>query len=173
MAKKGYVQVYTGDGKGKTTAAAGLALRALGAGLRVYFAQFMKHVISPEIRMLCGTGDRFAHDLFGVGDFVRGKVSESDRNAAQAGLRHCAEVLKSGEWDVVILDELCVACHFDALAVNDVYNALNGRAAHVEVVCTGRRAPQELVARADLVTEMKEIKHYYTQGVGARDGIEQ
>ena len=169
---RGYVQVYTGDGKGKTTAALGLALRATGSGLRTYIGQFMKGQACGETRALA------AHPLITLeqyGDVLcirREEVTSEHRDRAQRGLRAARDAMLSGEYDLVVLDEANVAIWFGVLALPEVLALLDERPAQVELVITGRRAPQEIIDRADLVTEMREIKHYYSQGVEARVGIE-
>lgn len=169
--KQGYIQVYTGDGKGKTTAALGVSIRSLVAGHRVYFAQFIKGVKTGELS-LSESFPEFTIVQYGEGRFIDGLPDESDIIAAGKGLDVCAEVLRSGEYDLVVLDEVNVALHYGLLELSDVLIALTGRAPHVDVICTGRYAPAELIEAADLVTEMKKIKHYYAAGVRARKGIE-
>jgi len=169
---KGYVQVYTGDGKGKTTAAMGLALRAAGAGLRVLIIQFMKARPSAEIRALEILSDDITIRRYGAGRFVRNKPSPKDIQAAREGLEDARRAMLSGRFDVVILDEVNVAMAMKVVAIQDVLDLLNARPAKVELVLTGRRAPKEIIDRSDLVTEMREVKHYFRRGVVARKGIE-
>jgi cob(I)alamin adenosyltransferase len=172
MLEKGYLQVYTGDGKGKTTAALGLALRALCAGHRVFFGQFLKGRASSELRAAA----RFPEltvEQFGGPDFVRGKPSEEAIARARAGLRKMEEVLASGVYDVVIFDEVNCAASLGLLTPGDVLAALAKRSDRTEVILTGRDAPRAFVDAADLVTEMKEIRHYYCAGVLPRVGIEE
>lgn len=169
---RGYVQVYTGDGKGKTTAAMGLALRAAGAGLPVLFAQFLKASGCAEIDALARWADRITVWRFGLKHFIRGEPAAEDVAAAQAGLAQCRKALVSGEYRVVILDEVNVAVHFGLLDEADLLALVDARPEPVELVLTGRRARQNVLARADLVTEMRLLKHYYDQGVQARRGIE-
>lgn len=171
--KKGYIQVYTGDGKGKTTAALGLALRALGAGLRVYLIQFMKKRRYSELEALA----RFAPDVeilqTGRRKCIRKEeVTDADRIQSRIALNRAREVLTGAQWDVLILDEILVAHWFGLVALDEILELMGIKPAAVELVLTGRRAPTEVIARADLVTEMREIKHYYTVGVAARKGIE-
>lgn len=170
--EKGYVQVYTGDGKGKTTAAIGLAVRALGAGLKVFFAQFVKGMEYSEIKALRQFGDRLAVKQYGTGCFIVREAGPEDIAAAREGLREVRQVLSGGEYDVVILDEANIATHFKLFAPEELLDAIQNRAPGVEVVVTGRRVDPCIVESADLVTEMKEIKHYYQKGVQAREGIE-
>jgi cob(I)alamin adenosyltransferase len=169
---QGYVQVYTGDGKGKTTAALGLALRAAGAGLKVYFAQFIKSNAYSEVIALERWSDCITLEQFGRGCFIRGNPCQEDIDVAQTALEAITAALTSGRYDLVVADEANVAfrCHlFGEQALLDLIDA---RPPGVELVLTGRGAPQAVMDRADLVTEMKPIKHYYTQGVLARKGIE-
>lgn len=173
MLEKGYVHVYTGDGKGKTTAAFGLALRALCAGLRVYVGQFIKSIKYSEVALerLFPEG-QIVIEQFGDGCFIDRAPSSEDRRLAEKALEKCAEVMHSGQYDVVILDELAIATHLGLLSDNAVLEALRGRAHNCEVVITGRNASEQLIEYADLVTEMREVKHYYTQGVLSREGID-
>jgi cob(I)alamin adenosyltransferase len=169
---KGYVQVYTGDGKGKTTAALGLALRASGHGMRVYIGQFMKGQEYGELAALRDYPTITLEQYGDPGCITREEVTPEHVAHAQQGLEQAHKALLSGDYDIVVLDEVNVAIWFGLLAVEDVLVFLEQRPADVEVVLTGRRAPQELIDRADLVTEMREVKHYYAQGVLARKGIE-
>jgi cob(I)alamin adenosyltransferase len=152
---KGYVQVYTGDGKGKTTAALGLALRASGHGMRTYIGQFMKGQHYGELDALRDHPYITIEQYGDVRCIRREEVTPDHVAQAQRGLERAREAMLSGQYDIVVLDEV-----------------LDERPERVEVILTGRRAPQELIERADLVTEMREIKHYYQQGVLAREGIE-
>ncbi len=171
--KKGYVQLYTGDGKGKTTAALGLAMRAVGGGLRVFMGQFMKGQRYGELEAARKFADRFIIEQYGKPTFVHtGRATDEDIELAQRGLQRLREAVMSGEYDLVIMDEVNVALYFGLIQVQEVLEIINRRPHHVEIVCTGRNAPEALIERADLVTEMKEIKHYYNQGVPAREGIE-
>ena len=169
---QGYVQVYTGEGKGKTTAALGLALRAAGAGLRVFIAQFIKSAPYSEIKALERYSDQISIRQFGRGCFIRGNPCQADIDLARQALEAIGAALRSGDYDVVIADEANVAfgCHLVSEA--DLIALIDARPPHVELVLTGRNAPEGVVQRADLVTEMKSIKHYYEKGVSARKGIE-
>ena len=171
MEEKGYIHVYTGNGKGKSTAAFGLAVRALCAGKRVYVGQFVKSMKYNETKL----ESMFEHiriEQLGRGCFIHKDPEQIDVDMAHEGLAHCAEILKSGDYDVVILDELNIALYFGLVQVKEVLEAIRNRNPKVEVVVTGRYAPQELIDEADLVTEMKEVKHYYQQGVLSRNGID-
>ena len=168
---KGYVQVYTGNGKGKTTAAFGLALRAAMAGKKVFIGQFVKGMPYSELKV-----PDFIKNIeirqYGADCFIVKAPTEHDIKIARDGLAEMSRILKEGKHDVVIMDEANIALFYKLFSVGELLEAVKNRAEHVEVVITGRYAPQELIDAADLVTEMKEIKHYYTKGVDARTGIE-
>jgi cob(I)alamin adenosyltransferase len=168
----GYVHVYTGDGKGKTTAALGLALRAAGAGWNVFFAQFLKGADSSELDALERFSDRIAVRRFGRTRFVQRNPDCADAECAQRGLVECKEALVSGDYALVILDEANVALALRLFPVEELLAIIDARPEHVELVITGRWAHHRIVNRADLVTDMREVKHYFRQGVLARTGIE-
>ena len=190
----GYVQVYTGNGKGKTTAAIGLAIRALGAGMRVLFLQFMKskvyseHTILPNISpnltletmgkpyFIVEEGSVPADELAKWHDdvviFPPGKPPQDYVEIISNGLLRATEAIHSGEYDLVVLDEIVVALHFGLVTWEQLRKVIDSKPASVELVLTGRGATPELIARADLVTDMCETKHYYTTGIVARKGIE-
>lgn len=172
MPRHGYIQVYTGAGKGKTTAALGLAVRAAGAGLRVLFAQFIKGRRCTEHKALERLGDRITVRMYGGEGFIRGEPSEDDVAAARQGLAEVRAELAAGAYDVVVLDEATVAVKLGLFSVEALISTLEDRAEGVEAIVTGRDAPSELVERADLVTEMRAVKHYYDRGVEGRRGIE-
>lgn len=169
---KGYIHVYTGNGKGKTTAALGLALRAAGAGKKVYIAQFVKGKKYSEITSL----GRFSRQIelvqFGRGCFIVREPEKEDISAAMQGLAETEKVLVKGQYDMVILDEACIALHYKLFSLADLINILKKKHEDCEIIITGRYAPRELIDFADLVTEMKEVKHYYNDGIEAREGIE-
>lgn len=169
--EKGYIQVYTGNGKGKTTAALGLTLRAVCAGKKVYFGQFMKGLEYSELRAV-EMLDNFKIRQFGGVNFVCGEPGQQDIEDARRGLQKMKEVLSSGEYDIVVFDEINTVLYYKMVPVEEVLDILSSKPERTEVVLTGRYAPQEIIDKADLVTEMKEIKHYYDQGVEARVGIE-
>ena len=171
MEERGYVQVYTGNGKGKTTASFGLALRAAGAGKRVFIGQFVKGMHYSELDIVPKLGNVEIRQ-YGRDCFIKKEPSESDIRCAKEGLAEMAEILKSGKYDVVIMDEANIALFYKLFSFEELKQAICNRAEGVEVIVTGRYAPQELIDMADLVTEMREIKHYYTKGVEARVGIE-
>ncbi len=167
-----FVHVYTGDGKGKTTAALGLALRAAGAGWDVFFAQFVKGQPTSELQALERFSDRITVRRFGGSKFVApGGDAESNRKAEE-GLRQCEEAVGSGRYQLVVLDEANVAAALDVVDLERLLRLIDGRPENVELVLTGRWAPRQILDRADLVTEMREVRHYYRQGVSARRGIE-
>jgi cob(I)alamin adenosyltransferase len=166
----GYIQIYTGNGKGKTTAALGLALRAVGVGLRVFIGQFLKTPAS-EHKVLERFKNLIKVETYGRAGFVTTPTTE-DKNMAEKGFKACARAIESSKCDIVILDEINVALHLGLLELNKVISLLRAKPEKVEVILTGRYAPKELIEIADLVTEMKEIKHYYTKGIKAREGIE-
>ena len=170
--KTGKIQIYTGNGKGKTTAALGLALRAAGAGMSVFIGQFIKRGYYSEIDALTRLNDSITVRQYGSGAFIRNQPRPEEIESAREGLDEIAAILKSNRYDVVILDEACMALHFNLFPVQSLIRALEERNQNTEVIITGRNAPRELIDIADLVTEMKEIKHYYRQGVKARKGIE-
>ena len=168
--KHGLVHVYTGNGKGKTTAAIGLAVRATGRGLKVAFIQFIKGVQSGELIFM----DKYkAFDIVqvSVGDY-RSKSHEQLRSEAQDTLSYIEKVVTGDEYDLVVLDEICVALHEDLISIQQVFDLLDKKPRRLELVLTGRNAPQELIERADLVTEMCMVKHPYNGGITARPGIE-
>lgn len=169
--EKGYVHVYTGNGKGKTTAAFGLALRALMSGKKVFIAQFVKDMKYNETKIE-GYIENIKIKQFGHGCFINSLPKQEDIDVANNGLKECEEILKSNEFNLVILDELTIALYFKLLDIDEVIKIIKQRNKDVEVVITGRYAPKELIEIADLVTDMQEVKHYYTEGVEARDGIE-
>ncbi len=169
---QGYVQVYTGDGKGKTTAALGLALRSAGAGLKVFIGQFIKSATYSEIKALERFSDLITIQQFGRGCFIRGNPCQADIDVARQGLDAIGTALRSGDYDVVIADEANVAFGCKLVSEADLIALIDARPADVELVLTGRNAPPAVIERADLVTEMKSVRHYYEKGVMARKGIE-
>ncbi|MBW2575013.1 MAG: cob(I)yrinic acid a,c-diamide adenosyltransferase [Deltaproteobacteria bacterium] len=168
----GYIQVYTGNGKGKTTAALGLSIRAAGAGLKVFIAQFIKMGEYSEINALKRFADLITIEQYGLGRFIKGKPSSEDIQAAGKGLERIENIIALGEYHVVILEEANVAVTCGLFSVEDLLKIIDMKPDDLEIVITGRNAMPEIIERADLVTEMKEIKHYYQKGVKARVGIE-
>jgi cob(I)alamin adenosyltransferase len=171
MSDQGYIQVYTGNGKGKTTASLGLALRAVCAGKKVFIGQFIKGMEYSELKAVDWLPN-LTIEQFGRDCFIRNKPTEEDLIIAANGLTRSRQVLLSGEFDLVILDEINIALYFKLFSEESVLQLMNEKPQHVELVMTGRYAPEPIIQRADLVTEMREVKHYYQQGVQARKGIE-
>ncbi len=169
--EKGYVHVYTGNGKGKTTAALGLSVRAVCAGKKVFFGQFVKGLDYSELECV-----NFLPNLeikqFGRGCFIYEEPTTEDIAAAKKGLDRFKEILSQGEYDIVVMDELSIALYYKLFSVEEVIDIIKNRKENIEVIITGRYAPDEIIEIADLVTEMKEVKHYYTKNVEARKGIE-
>lgn len=169
---QGYIHVYTGNGKGKTTAALGLILRACGAGMRIAFIQFLKSKASSEIAALHHYLPSVLVEQFGTDRRVGAPFTEQDRLNAQKGCTHAKELVCSGNYDLVILDEINVAAAKDLIPADDVTTLCREKPSGVELVLTGRDAPQAFIDCADLVTEMSLVRHYFQRGVGARKGIE-
>jgi len=171
--KKGLVQVYTGNGKGKTSAAFGLALRAIGRGLQVYIIQFIKggfdygelHIVDklPNLKLAA----------FGRGSFItQVPPSDEDVKLAREGFELAEKVVQRGEYDIVVLDEINVVLNLKMIKTDEVLDLIRNKPKHVELILTGRYAPEQIIAVADLVTEMKEVKHPYAKGLPPRTGIE-
>jgi len=172
MENVGCVHVYTGTGKGKTTAALGLILRAAGAGLSVLLVQFLKRAEYSEHEALKLLVDRVTVRTFGGERRIGAPATDEDRRLAGEGLAFLGTALASGAYDLVVADEIVVAAHLGLIAEEEVLALLDVRPPSVELVLTGRYAGRELMERADLVTEMQEIRHYFAKGVPARRGIE-
>jgi len=172
MSTTRYVHVYTGDGKGKTTAALGLALRAVGAGWKVFIAQFGKAMVSSELEALRRFSDLITIRRYGQPEAQPSVGCCSQQDAIEHGLAECKEALVSGEFSLVILDEANLGPMLGLFPAQRLIELLDARAPQVELVITGRYAHPSVLARADLVTEMRELKHYYQHGVLARTGIE-
>jgi cob(I)alamin adenosyltransferase len=171
MLKKGYIQIYTGDGKGKTTAAIGLSLRAAGAGLKVYFYQFLKGLKCSELNFLSSHPRLISIKRSGSSSFVF-HAQHADFKQAQKCFHSVSNIILKGKYDVIILDEIFHALSLNLINSNELITLLKMKPKHVEIVLTGRNAPNKIIKIADLVTEMKEIKHYFKKGVKARKGIE-
>jgi len=169
---KGYIQIYTGDGKGKTTAAIGLSVRAVGAGKKVFFAQFVKGQIYSEVKAMLQYLPNITIKQYGLDCFIYHKPKQEDIDAAREGFEEVSEIVLSGKYDVVVLDEANIAIYYQLFSVEELIEVLKRKPEQTEIIITGRNAPVELIEFADLVTEMKEIKHYYTQGIQARVGVE-
>ena len=191
--RQGLVEVYTGNGKGKTTAAFGLAFRALGWGLRVYIIQFMKLGTYGENRSSSQFPDRLRVEYAGMPYFIaweedipvedrkkvanvvmcpRGKPPEEYREKVKNAFQKMKGEVKSGNWDIIILDEVNVAIYYNLLELEELTSFLDSRGDKVEVVLTGRKMPEEILQRAGLITEMKEIRHPYSEGMPARRGVD-
>ena len=171
---QGFIQVYTGNGKGKTTAAIGQAIRAMGAGLSVCFIQFMKDYAYSELEILQGFAPHLKLLRYGNDAFVFKKQPPEAAlvEEMRCGLREAERAMISGEYDLVILDEVLVSVYFKLLDVDDIKKIVKKKPHQVELILTGRYCPQEINDLADLVSEIKEIKHYYQRGISARKGIE-
>jgi cob(I)alamin adenosyltransferase len=168
---KGYIHLYTGYGKGKTTAALGLAIRAVGAGKKIFIAQFVKGMHYAELDAL----KRFPEielKQYGLDCFIENQPMEADIAAARKGLEEVTAIILGNQYDMVILDEVSIALYYHLFETPELTGILHKKPEAMEIILTGRYAPPELFEIADLVTEMKEIKHYYTKGVLARKGIE-
>jgi cob(I)alamin adenosyltransferase len=171
--QQGLIQVYTGDGKGKTTCALGLALRAVGQGFRAYIVHFMKGRDTGEARAAARLAPDLTLRYFGRPGLVNLKApAREDLELVREAWNLAREIIASGDWDLVVLDEINLALAYGLIPLTEALEALRQRPAWVEVVLTGRQAPSELVELADLVTEMRPVKHYYAAGVPARRGIE-
>jgi cob(I)alamin adenosyltransferase len=169
----GLIQVYTGDGKGKTTCALGLALRAVGQGFKVYMVQFMKGRDTGELRAAGRLAPDFTIRSFGRPGLVNLKSpAPEDLELVQEAWDLARQVIRTGDHDLVILDEINLALAYGFIPWDEAVQSLKQRPPWVEVILTGRAAPLELIALADLVTEMTPLKHYYLDGVPARRGIE-
>ena len=168
----GLVQVYTGNGKGKTTAAFGLALRAVGAGLNVFIGQFVKGMKYSEINAFELLQDKIAVKQYGRRCFIHGDPEAEDIEMARQGLQDSLKQMLSGNYDVVILDEANIATYYKLFSAKELLAVIDQKPEDVELIITGRYAEPEILERADLITEMKEVKHYYAKGIEARKGIE-
>lgn len=170
--RKGYTQVYTGNGKGKTTAAIGLAIRAAGAGLKVFIAQFIKMGDYSEIKALNRFSDLITVEQFGLGRFPNRKPAPEDIEAAHKGLERVRAVMASDEYGIIIMEEANVAVKLGLFGEQDLLKIMINKPSDKELVITGRGASPRIIENADLVTEMKPVKHYFQKGVPARVGIE-
>lgn len=171
---KGCIQIYTGNGKGKTTAALGLALRAAGHGLKTYFCQFLKGQDYGELSAIQKLSSLITIEQFGRKGFIHvtKNPDKEDIVRARQGLRICYKKMKSRKYRIIVLDEVNVAVHFNLFAEKEIHDFMDEKPEEIELILTGRYAPKSFIERADLVTEMKEIKHYYKKGIQARKGIE-
>ena len=172
--EQGFIQIYTGNGKGKTTAAIGQAVRAAGLGLKTYIAQFMKEFPYSELNSLKHLKNWITIEQFCGDEFVYKKElpGEEDLAKARKGLRTAKEKMLSGEYDLIILDEAIVATYFKLIETAELIEIIKLKPEKVELILTGRYCPKELIELADLITDMKEVKHYYQKGIKSRKGIE-
>ena len=170
--KKGYIHVYTGNGKGKTTSAIGLGIRATGAGLKVHLLQFMKGRRYSELNTLDKIKN-FTYSQHGRDEFVNKKKPEKiDIDMAQEGFKYAKKLIKSNKYDLIILDEINVAVDFNLIDIEDVLKLIMGKPKKLELVLTGRYVNPKIIKTADYVTEMLEIMHPYQKGVQARKGFD-
>jgi len=169
---KGYIQIYTGNGKGKTTAAIGLAVRAAGHNKNCFIGQFMKGREYGELKTLRKI-PQIELEQFGISKCItKEEVSEEYKKKSKKALEKCKSKMLSGKYEIIILDEINVSIWFGLIKEKDVLDLIEKKPENVELILTGRYAPESIIEKADLVTEMKNIKHYYDNGVNARDGIE-
>jgi cob(I)alamin adenosyltransferase len=170
--KKGLVQIYTGDGKGKTTAALGLALRAAGRGLKVFIAQFAKGMFYGELEALKRFAPQITLRQYGRRCFIENEPTEEDLRLAREGWMEILEILDRCEYDLLVLDEIGIALHYKLISLDEVSGLIRKKPDTLELILTGRKIPETLFEQAALVTEMREIKHPYNAGIQARKGIE-
>lgn len=169
---KGYIQVYTGNGKGKTTAAFGQALRGLGAGFTVFIGQFVKGKTYHENIATTKYLKNITVKQYGLGCFIVDTPTDKDIETAQNGFEEMKKIIHSCEYDMVITDEVNIALYYKLIDIEDIVELMKNKPGQVELILTGRYAPQEIMDLADLVTEMREVKHHYQKGIPARKGIE-
>lgn len=170
--KKGYIHIYTGNGKGKTTASIGLGIRAAGAGYKVHMVQFMKGRRYSELDGLEKV-DNFTVSQHGRDEFVsKDNPEQIDIDLAQEGFSYAKKIIKNNEFDMVILDEINVAVDFNLIKLEELLDIIGDKPESLELVLTGRYANPEVVKIADYVSEVLEIKHPYQQGVEARKGVD-
>lgn len=169
---KGCIHIYTGNGKGKTTAAFGQALRAVGAGMKVFIAQFVKGKSYSEIEAVEEFLPSIKIKQYGLGCFIVNEPTQKDIDAARAGLLEVSKIMQSGEYEMIILDEANIALYYKLFTVEELTGVLDKKKDETEIIITGRYAPEKLIEYADLVSDMREVKHYYQRGIEARKGIE-
>lgn len=174
MLTRGYIQCYTGNGKGKTTAALGLALRAAGAGMKTAFIQFMKGQVYSELKSVELLSEHITLEQYGSPRFCMPDDSNMEEHLdyARRGYARALEIMRDPKYNLIVLDEIVTACTLKLVTLEDILNIISIKPYDRELIITGRGAAPELIKACDLVTEMKEIKHYYQQGVEARTGIE-
>ncbi len=169
---RGHVQVFTGDGKGKTTTAIGLTLRAVGAGFKIFFAQFVKQGEYSEIKAFRRFSDQITVEQFGLEKFTDKDPHPDDIIAAQNGLERVRSIMAENTYDMMVLDEITVAVKLGLIAANDLLGLIVNKPRRLELIITGRYVSPRIIENADVVTQMKAHKHYYDSGVKARVGIE-
>jgi len=170
---EGRVEVFTGEGKGKTTAALGVALRASGHGLKVFIVYFMKGSFPYGEQQVLSRLPGISFAKFGLESFVDpNNITEAEKEQAQRALQKAEEVIFSNEYDIVILDEINLAAAWKLVDIDEVIKLVKGKPGKVELILTGRHADDRLIELADLVTEMTKIKHPYDKGILARKGID-
>lgn len=169
---EGYIQIYTGNGKGKTTSALGIAIKAVGAGKKVFIGQFLKSGKYSEMNSLRLFPDQIHVEHYGMGKFIKGRPSLEDKKAGQAGYEKISRILENGDHDLVIIDEGNVAVKYGVISEQSMLNLFKIKPGHVELVVTGRGATKAVIDQADHVIEFQEVKHYFKKGVEARVGIE-
>ena len=174
--KKGYVQVYTGNGKGKTTAAVGLGVRAVGDSMKVFMVQFLKSGETGELKSTKQFGDAFQIFRFEKKRRFVWTLTEEEKEEVKKEIKlaynFALEVLHQNKCDILILDEIMGVLGNKFLSTEDVLNLIDEKPENMELILTGRNVPKEIIEKVDLVTEMKDIKHYFEAGVPAREGIE-
>jgi len=170
--QEGYVHVITGNGKGKTTSALGLTLRAAGAGFQIFILQFTKKGDYSEIKALDRFSDQVKVEQFGSGRFIGEKPSPEDIQGSHQGLARAREIISSDRYDLVILDEANVAVKLGLIGVQELVDLILRKPSRLELVITGRYASPQIINLADMVTECRALKHYMSKGVPARKGIE-
>ncbi|MFO8001727.1 MAG: cob(I)yrinic acid a,c-diamide adenosyltransferase [Marinilabilia sp.] len=166
------VHIYTGNGKGKTTAALGLAVRAAGSGMKVFFGQFVKGMAYSEVKLIGEQIPQIDHQLFGQKCFIKRQPEKADYESARNGLSRVKELVREKKYDLIVLDEINIALYYKLLEPGDIIALIDELPDNTELVLTGRYALPELIEKADLVTEMKEVKHYFKNDTKARKGIE-
>lgn len=174
--KKGYVQVYTGNGKGKTTAAVGLAVRAAGNGYKVFMVQFLKSSLTGELESAKKLEPNFKIFRFekkrGFFWTLNDEEKQELKKEIHEAYNFCAQALKENQCDILIMDEIMGALSNNMVSKKQLLDLIDIKPDNVELILTGRNVPEDIVEKVDLVTEMKDIKHYFSQGVPAREGIE-
>lgn len=174
--KKGFVQIYTGDGKGKTTAALGLALRAVGNNYKVYMVQFLKTSKTGEIESVKKLGSNFNIYRFekkkGFFWTLNDSEKEELKKEVEKAYKFCLKTVENNTCDILIMDEIMAVISNGIISIEKITELIDKRPDNMELIFTGRDAPQQIVEKADLVTEMKSIKHYIDKGIFAREGIE-